>query len=149
MVVWRKHEDGSQKYSIDVNDAWRFTGGTSAGGRPFLDIQTKDFASGESTAVFFERHRQELLEAAQNYAVFELGLTRGETVGLRNYIHLEYLWRPTSNDCLYHVVEHIFRSRFYPVRDHGFIITAGVCENEHTFYQKQRTDVLASFEELE
>ena len=97
----------------------------------------------------FERHRQELLAGAPNYAIFEPGLTRGETVGLRNYIHIEYLWQPTSNDCLYHVVEHIFRSWFYPVRDHGFIISAGVCEKDQAFYQKQRIDILASFEEID
>ena len=87
--------------------------------------------------------------SSANYASVEFGPTRGETVGLRNYIHLEYLRRPTSDDCIYHVVEHIFRSRFYPVRDHGFIISAGLCENDQAFYQKQRIDILASFEELD
>ena len=60
---------------------------------------------------------------------------------------MEYLWQPSAGDCLYHVVEHVFRSRYYPVRDYGFIITAGVCENDLTTYSEPRRWILESFEE--
>ena len=116
---------------------------------PFTRPPTKDFASGESTAVLFEHHRQELLASAPNYASVEFGPARGETVGLRNYVHLEYSQKPTSGDCFYHVAEHTFRARFYPARDYGFIVAAGVCENDRAFYQKQRLDILASFEQID
>ncbi len=89
------------------------------------------------------------MPGAPNYDSVEFGPTRGETVGLRNYVHLIYLRRPTSDDCPYHVVEYTFRARFYPARAHGFIVAAGVCENEQAFYQKQRLNILASFEKID
>ena len=139
----RKHEDSIYKYTIMYGQNWTLTSGVSAGDRPFLDISVKDFESGGSLAAFFERHRHELFQAAPGYNVFEPGLTKGEG----NYVHMEYLWQPSAGDCLYHVVEHVFRSRYYPVRDYGFIITAGVCENELTSYSESRRRILESFEE--
>ena len=114
-----------------------------------MDITVKDFNSGESLADFFERHRQELLAQAPNYSVLEPGSAKGETKALRNYVHMEYLWQPGAGDCLYHVVEHVFRSRYYPVRDYGFIVTAGVCENQQAVYDERRENILSSFEENE
>ena len=137
------------KYLITCNQNWTATSAASAGGRPFLDIQMKDFKSGESTAGFFERHRQDLIDLRPNYSVFELGLTRGETVKQRNYIHMEYLLQPSSDDCIYHVVEHVFRSQFYPVKDYGIIISAGVCENQQQVFNRQRGDILSNFEEVQ
>ena len=130
--------------------AYRVTGVASAGGRPFLNVQVKDFQSGESTANFFERHRAELIAMAPNYSLFEPGLTRGETTAEgRNYIHYEYLLQPGAGDCIYHVVEHVFRSRFYPTRDYGFVVSAGVCESEQVLYEQRREHMLNSFEEYD
>ena len=99
---------------------------------------------------FFERHRQELIDAAPDYSLFEPGLTKGETTNEgRNYVHMEYLWQPGPGDCRYQVEEHIFRSRYYPVRDYGFIITVGICESEQMLYEERRGNILASFEESE
>ena len=83
--------------------------------------------------------------------MFEIrGNARGETApDGRNYIHMEYLWQPSQNDCLYQVVEHTFRSRYYPDRDYGFIVTAGVCEEYEARYGEQRTQILGSFKEYE
>lgn len=147
--MWRNHESSAHKYAIRYEQSWELTDGTSAQGRPFLDVQVKDFHSGESVAAFFERHRQELLAQASNYAAFEPGLTKGETIKGRNYIHMEYLWRPSADDCLYHVVEHVFRSHYFPVRDYGFIIAAGVCENQLVNYAEPRVNILSTFEETE
>ena len=148
--VWREHEDTSLKYKVRYEQSWTLTSGPSAGGRPFLDIQAKDFQSGESLSGFFERHRQELIDAAPDYSLFEPGLTKGETTNEgRNYVHMEYLWQPGPGDCRYQVEEHIFRSRYYPVRDYGFIITVGICESEQMLYEERRGYILASFEESE
>ena len=147
--VWYTHENSRYQYTFDYERSWELTDGTRARGRPFVHVTVKNFGSGESIAGFFERHRQELLSQAPSYAAFSLGLTRGETINLRNYIHMEYLWQPTRSDCLYHVVEHVFRSRFYPRRDYGFIVAAGVCENEVTHYARPRVNILSSFEETE
>ena len=126
---------------------WRFTSGLSAGGSPFFHVQVKDFQSGESTAAFFERHRGELLQAAPDYTLFEPGLIKGETVDSRNYVHTEYLWQPKPDDCVYHVVEHVFRSSYYPVKDFGFIVSAGLCELDITAHGQNREHTLRSFEE--
>ena len=86
---------------------------------------------------------------APDYAAFEPGATGGQTVNLRNYVQMEYLWQPGAGDCLYHVVDQVFRSRYYPARDHGFVISAGVCEEQHARYDEVREFMLASFEEYE
>ena len=149
-VWYPPYEDPVLKYRITYEQAWSLTGGASAGGRPFLDVQVKDFESGDSIARFFERHRQELIDRIPEFSHFDLGLTKAETTrDGRNYIHMEYLWQPGPNDCLYHVVEHVFRSRFYPARDYGFVISAGFCENEQLLYEERRKYILASFEEYD
>ena len=108
--VWLPYDDTSRKFKMTYEQSWTFTSAASARGRPFLDVKVKDFQSGESTAGFFERHRQELIDMVPNYSLLELGLTRGETIKGRNYVHMEYLWQPSSGDCLYQVVDHVFRS---------------------------------------
>ena len=147
--MWYTRENSRYKYTFDYERSWELTDGTRARGRPFVNITVKNFNSGESIAGFFERHRGEFLSKAPTYAAFEPGLTKGETANLRNYIHMEYLWQPTASDCLYHVVEHIFRSRFYPLRDYGFIVAAGVCEDQVSHYARPRLHILSSFEETE
>ena len=147
--VWHLHDNGSDKYTIRYEQNFSLTSGGSSGSRPYLHIQTKDFESGESVADFFERRRQELIEMAPSYSVFEPGETGGQTVNQRNYVQMEYLWQPTDGHCLYHVVEQVFRSRFYPARDYGFIISSGVCEDQHALYDEPREFMLASFEEYE
>ena len=146
-LSWRECGDSSYNYELRCNQNWTITNVASAGGTPFLTIQVKDFQSGESFAAFFERHRQDLIDVARNYSVFDLGLTKGETLNSRNYIHMEYIIQPTSGDCIYHVVEHVYRSVFYPVKDYGFVISAGVCENEEQVYRQQRMNILSGFEE--
>ena len=147
--VWQVHEDTSLKYKISYEQSFSFSSVTSAGGRPFIEIQTKDYKSGESIAGFFERHRQEMIDAIPNYSLFELGAFRGETIVGRNYIHQEYLWQPSAGDCIYQVVDHVFRSRFYPARDYGFVFRVGFCEQDQHLYEERRRHILASFEETE
>ena len=147
--VWLPYDDTSRKFKMTYEQSWTFTSAASARGRPFLDVKVKDFQSGESTAGFFERHRQELIDMVPNYSLLELGLTRGETIKGRNYVHMEYLWQPSSGDCLYQVVDHVFRSRYYPAKDYGFIVTAGFCENQEGLYDESRGYILASFEEYQ
>ena len=154
--VWLPYDDTSRKFKMTYEQSWTFTSAASARGRPFLDVKVKDFQSGESTAGFFERHRQELLDAARNHVYdpsqpfLEPGGTgSGSIDDLYPYLFMEYLWRPNPSDCLYHVVEHVFRSRFYPVRDYGFIVTAGFCESQQELYDESRGYILASFEEYQ
>ena len=147
--VWQVHEDTSRKYKISYEQVFSFNSVTSAGGRPFIEIQTKDYQSGEAIAGFFERHRQEMIDAIPNYSLLELGQARGETIEGRNYIHQEYLWQPSAGDCIYHVVDHVFRSRFYPARDYGFVFRVGFCEQDQHLYEERRRHILASFGETE
>ncbi len=149
VTIWRDCGNSSHKYRIQCNQHWIQTDGTSAGGRPFLQITVKDFYSGESLGDFFNRHRQSLVRKARDYQLLEMGELYGETINGRNYVHMEYIWQPRANDCLYHVVEHIFRSRYYPARAYGFAITAGVCENDLLTYDAQREDILKGFKEYE
>ena len=144
---WRECGDSSYNYTLTCNQNWTITNVKSAGGRPFLTIQVKDLQSAEIMPAFFERHRKDLIDVATNYPVFDLGLTKGANLNGRNYIHMEYIIQPNSSDCIYHVVDHVFRSVFFPVENHGFVISAGVCENDEPVYRQQRENILGSFEE--
>ena len=84
-----------------------------------------------------------------NYILFEPGRTEGQIIGDRNFVQMEYLWQPGPNDCLYHVVTRVFRSRFYPIRDYGFVLSAGICENEVFRYEEPRGIILDSLAEYE
>ena len=83
----------------------------------------------------------------RNSPVFDIGRTEGEVIKGRNYIHMEFLLQPSAGDCIYHVVDHVFRSRFYPAKDYGFIFRVGFCEQDQSLYQEGREHILASFEE--
>ena len=100
-----------------------------------------------------ERHKQGLTEKARDYSAFEFGTEREETIvsrsGVsRNYVHLEYRFQPGPGDCVYDVLDHVFRSNYRPI-NYAFIITAGACEDQLAPYGKQRSDILASFEEIQ
>ena len=70
------------------------------------------------------------------------------TIHTKRYIHTEYRWQPSAIDCVYDVVEHIFRSRNRPV-NYAYIITAGICEHNLDAFSGQRTSILSSFEEYQ
>ena len=145
--VWLDCATEYATYVIKCNQYWTETGAVSAGGSPFFSIESKGFLLEESLDDFFQRRQQRLLLTADDYDVLELVSTREVSTGQRDYIHAEYRWQPNGRDCVYHVVEHIFRSRYRPT-NYGFIITAGVCESERALYDGQRENILSSFEEL-
>ena len=100
-----------------------------------------------------ERHKQGLTYRAQDYSMFELGAEKEETIVgrsavSRNYVHLEYRFQPGPNGCVYDALDHVFRSNSRPI-NYAYIITAGVCEDQLAPYNKQRSDILASFEEIQ
>ena len=146
---WNEYDNTTHKYTIRYERNWTITSGTSARGRPFLDITVKDFATGESLADFFERHRAELIEMVPNYILFEPGQTGGQTIGNRNFVQMEYLWQPGPDDCIYDVVSRVFRSRFYPTRDYGFVLSAGMCEDQQALFDEPRNFMLSSFQEYD
>ena len=151
---WRVHEDNHYRYTIQYEESWVLASGDSAGDRPFLHIEVEDFASGESSETLFERRRNELLERARMsiYDSSEPLIEPGETgFGRQNELYpfrtSDYLWRPRENGCLYHVVERIFRSWYYPAKKYGFIISVGICEEDIATHGERREIIFASFEE--
>ena len=152
--VWHVHEDSVHRYTIQYEQSWVLANGDSADSRPFLHIEVQDFESGESSDDFFERRRDELLEAARNHIYdpslpfIEPGETGfGRQKELYPYRSSEYLWRPRENSCMYHVVEHIFRSWYFPAKRNGFIVSVGICEEDLATHRGRRESILSSFEE--
>ena len=152
--VWRVHEDSVYRYTIQYEQSWVLASGESAGNRPFLHIQVQDFESGETSDSFFQRRRSELLDAARegiydpSQPFFEPGKTgSGRQKGLNPYRSSEYLWRPRDNSCMYHVVEHTFRSWYFPAKRYGFIVSVGICEEDLATHSERRGIILSSFEE--
>lgn len=139
------YENSTNKYAI-CREGWAWSPIESARGRPFVHVTVRDYQPGESTANFFERYRQDVIDAHRDNPTFELGLTKGEG----NYVHFEYLLQTGGGSCVYHVVEHISRSRYIPVRDYGFVVSAGICEEQRTAAgDRQRERILRSFGETE
>ena len=151
--IWQECGNTTFKYELKCNQNWAQTTAPNAGGRPFVYVSVKDFESAEAIPHFFERYRQDAIGIFRTYEVFELGRTEGRTIEvhgtMRNYVLMEYLLKPSPADCLYHVVDHIFRSRFYPDRDYGFIVSAGICESQLSSLSEQRKWIFESLAEYE
>ena len=139
-----RYENSTSKYAI-CKEGWVWSTMESAGSRPFVHVTTKDLNAGEGIGAFFERHRQEVIDLYRNDPSFKLG----QAVGEGNYVHFEFRLQPTSSTCEYHVVEHVFLSRFRPVRNYGIIVSAGICEDQRRTLDAQRERILRSFEETE
>jgi hypothetical protein len=147
--VWRDCQPDPTsfyRYTLKCNQHWTETEATSAAGRPFFNVRVTGFLYEETMEDFYQRHQSSLTEATQDYITFERVSTKEETIGPRNYIHTEYRWRPGERDCVYDVVERIFRSPNRPV-NYAFILTAGICEGSAEVYGEQRTVILSTFEE--
>ena len=48
---------------------------------------------------------------------------------------------------MYHVVEWVFRSWYFPAKRHGFIVSVGICEEDLATHSERRESILSSFEE--
>ena len=145
LPTWRDCEGlagNSYRYSLKCNQYWTEADVVSAEGRPFFNVDVKGFKFQESMEYFFQRHQERLQLSAGDYTVFEQVSTMRE----RDYIHSEYRWQPSEEDCVYNVAEHIFRSTNRPA-DYTFIITAGFCEGSLDSFGWQRTSILSSFKE--
>ena len=139
-----RYENSTSKYAI-CKEGWVWSTMESAGSGPFVHVTTKNLNADEGIGPFFERYRQEVIDKYRNDPSFKLGQTMGEG----NYVHFEYGLQPGGSSCAYHVVEHVFLSRFRPVRNHGIIVSAGICEDHTGALDAQRERILRSFEETE
>ena len=139
-----RYENSTSKYAI-CKEGWVWSTMESAGSGPFVHVTTKNLNADEGIGPFFERYRQEVIDKYRNDPSFKLGQTMGEG----NYVHFEYGLQPGGSPCAYHVVEHVFLSRFRPVRNYGIIVSAGICEDQRSALDAQRERILRSFEETE
>ena len=139
-----RYENSTSKYAI-CKEGWVWSTMESAGSGPFVHVTTKNLNADEGIGPFFERYRQEVIDKYRNDPSFKLGQTMGEG----NYVHFEYGLQPGGSSCAYHVVEHVFLSRFRPVRNYGIIVSAGICEDQRRTLDAQRERILRSFEETE
>ena len=101
---------------------------------------------------FIDRYIQGLQDRWNSNPGFKIGDTREETVvdrdGVaREYFHIEYRLESGLPDCVYDIVDHIFRSPSRPT-NFAYIITAGLCEDQVPAFSRQRLDIMASFEEI-
>ena len=149
LPAWRDCESiagGSYRYSIKCNQYWTETEVVYARGRPFFSVAVQGFNREESMDNLHQRHLERLQFSAEDYAVFEHMSTRTESVEQRDYLHTEYRWQPGPADCVYDVVEHVFRSRNNP-ENYAFILTAGFCEDSLDPFGWQRASIMSSFVE--
>ena len=121
----------------------------SQDGAAFIEILVEPVDSGSSLGEFVEGRRIRRAQQASNWELYEELAIRGEFRGGINYVHQEFRRRENSGGCIENAVSHMYRSRYFPARMQGFIITMSICEDSFRTYGPSRESTLSSFEEFQ
>ena len=121
----------------------------SGDGGAFLEILAESISPDSSLGEFIENYRLRISRRAGTWADYRETSIRGEFQGAINYIHQEFRRKETASSCTENGVSHLYRSRFFPVRLNGFVVTMSICEDSLRRYGPVRETVLTSFEEFQ
>ena len=143
-------------YTLQYPAGWRVeqeSGGVvvlvSRDGAAFIEILAEPVASGSSLGEFAESRRIRIAQQAPNWDLYRELAIRGEFRGSINYVHQEFRRRENAGSCVENAVSDMYRSRYFPARMQGFIITMSICEDSLRTYGPSRESILSSFEEFE
>ena len=118
-------------------------------GAAFIEILAEPMASGSSLGEFVESRRLRMAQQAANWDLYEEIAARGEFRGAVNYIHQEFRRRENPGSCVENAVSHMYRSRYFPIRLQGFIVSMSICEDSLRTHGSSRESILSSFEEFQ
>ena len=142
-------------YSLEYPQGWRVeqeTDGvvviTSGDDAAFIEILVEPLSGASSLGEFTEGYRLRQAQRAGNLDLYQEVRIAGEFRGATNYILQEFRRKETPSSCVESGVSHIYRSRFFPAREKGFIVTMSICEDSLRNYGSQREWVLSSFQEF-
>ena len=121
----------------------------SGDGGAFLEILAESIPSDWSLGEFIENYRRRTTQRAPTWVDYRETSIRGEFRGAINYIHQEFRRKETAGSCTENGVSHLYRSRFFPVKLNGFVVTMSICEDSLRRYGPVRETVLTSFEEFQ
>ena len=152
----REYRSGQVGYTLQYPTGWRVeqeSGGVvvlaSQDGAAFIEILVEPVDSGSSLGEFVEGRRIRRAQQASNWELYEELAIRGEFRGGINYVHQEFRRRENPGSCIENAVSHMYRSRYFPARMQGFIITMSICEDSLRTYGPSRESTLSSFEEFQ
>ena len=153
MQEYRNERSG---YSLEYPTAWRVdqeAGGVvvlrSADGAAFIEILSEPISRDWSLGEFTESHRLRVSRRASSWDLYQELSIRGEFRGATNYIHQEFRRREMPGNCIENGVSHMYRSRYFPARLQGFVVTMSICEDSVRAYGPSREAILSSFEEFQ
>ena len=121
----------------------------SRDGAAFIEILTEPISREWSLGDFTEAQRLRVLQRAANWDFYQEVSISGEFRDATNFIHQEFRRREDPGNCIENAVSHIYRSRFFPAKLKGFVVTMSICEDSLRTYGPFRESVLSSFEEFQ
>ena len=110
-----------------------------------LEVPIGNVSLGE----FVESHRLDMLSRAAGWQFYDEVDIRGEFRGAINFIHQEFRRQENADGCVESAVSHMYRSKYFPARLRGFIVTMSICEHSIRTYEAGRGLILESFAEFE
>ena len=152
----QEYRNDQAGYTIEYPRDWRVDQETSGvvvlasrNGAAFIEILAEPMSRDGSLGEFTENHRLRVARRAANWELYREISISGEFRGGTNYIHQEFRRREGPTSCIEDVVSHLYRSRFFPARLQGFVVTMSICEDSLRNYGPSRESVMASFEEFQ
>lgn len=152
----REYRNEKAGYSLEYPVGWRVTqvsGGVvvlrSSDGAAFIEITDVPISGTASLGQFVESHRTNMLARAAGWRFYDETAIRGEFRGAINFIHQEFRRQENAGSCVENAVSHMYRSRYFPARLKGFVVTMSICDHSIRAFGPSRESILESFEEFE
>ena len=152
------YQNGKYGYSVDIASGWTLDEDDEADDYAsfwtsdnigLFSVSAYDLSDSDSLKEFADWYRDEVESYAQFYNVFEIMSFRKIQEGDREFYEIRYRWQDSAESCVSSDTERIFLSSSYPNKPHGFVITAGICEEQLHRYSEDTDAMFASFTEWE
>ena len=150
------YQNNQVGYTIDYPRGWRVD--QEAGsvvvlapgdGAAHIEILAESISSDSSLGEFTENVRLRVLRRASSWADYRETAISGEFRGATNYVHIEFRRKETPTSCPENAVSHLYRSRYFPAKLNGFVVTMSICEDSLRRYGPVRESILSSFQEFQ
>ncbi len=150
------YQNSQVGYTIDYPRGWQFeqeTGSVvvlvSGDGAAYIEILAESVSSDSSLGEFTENVRLRVAQRASSWTDYRETAISGEFRGATNYVHIEFQRKETPASCPENAVSHIYRSRYFPAKLNGFVVTMSICEDSLRRYGPVRESILSSFQEFQ
>ena len=156
---WSTYQNDDYGYELEIAPGWYLDEEASSEDATFwsedskalIQIFTYDLDRNWTLEEHAESERDSLEEQAreQSWDVFEITSFQKMQYAGREYYHLAYRWRTSTEYCISNDIVRIFLSGFYPSKPYGFAIYGRICEDSLDRYSDEHDPMLESFLEWE